>query len=92
MFQLKNKTVRHSPPDMTRTFAHLAVYMEKERVNEFIAGQKSNCIIGNAITEGMTIMFGLNSDLDYSELETDDVDVAEAGEEDLEVEITDEFD
>ncbi|KAF8335505.1 hypothetical protein F5887DRAFT_1079146 [Amanita rubescens] len=41
-FLLRNKTIQHSLPDMHRTFARLAVYIEKEQVNEFIAGRKSN--------------------------------------------------
>ena len=78
---------------MSRTFARLAVYMEKEHVNKFIPGRKSNCVIENKKTEGMGIMFGLNSDIDYLELQVDlpdDVDL-EVAEEDLEVDIVDEF-
>lgn len=86
IFYLDNNTSRHSPPDMKKTFARLAIYLEKEAVNEFISGRKTNCLVENKITQGMGIMFGLNSDLNYAELWADLPDTElEATEEDLEL-------
>jgi hypothetical protein len=53
MFWLENKTTRHSPPKMQRTFAKLMAYMAKENANTLIPGRRTQYKIPDVMGEGI---------------------------------------
>jgi hypothetical protein len=79
MFGLDNKTTRHSPPKMKRTFAKLMEYMAKEKANSVIPGRRTQYRIPDVMGEGINsfMMDKMRSGID------DDIimmDAAEDGE------------
>ena len=56
MFCIKNKTVRHSPLKMMKTFAKLRQYMQKEKMNEEVKGRKMKYKIPDAMKRGQHIV------------------------------------
>ncbi|KAF4604189.1 hypothetical protein EYR40_001372 [Pleurotus pulmonarius] len=57
MFCLEHKTIRHSPPKMTKTFQILAEYMRKEKVNEVVRGRKTKYMVPDVMGEGLATVF-----------------------------------
>lgn len=87
MFWLDNKTTRHSPPKMKRTFAKLMVYMTKENANSMIPGRRTQYRIPDVMWEGINsfMMDKMRSGID------DDIVTMDALE-DGEVEVEDDGD
>ncbi|KAJ6586746.1 hypothetical protein B0H10DRAFT_1925747 [Mycena sp. CBHHK59/15] len=52
-FQLNSFTSRHATPDMTKTLAKMAIYMQQNSPNEHRAGRKTTYSIPDVITQGI---------------------------------------
>ncbi|KAJ6550354.1 hypothetical protein B0H10DRAFT_2169936 [Mycena sp. CBHHK59/15] len=74
-FCLTSLTHRHAPPNMTKTFAHMATYLEANSPNEHRAGRKSTHSIADMLDKGQHIIYNIagRSHLGIEDEEGDDV-------------------
>ena len=52
-FHLKNRTINHSPPDMTRTLSKLFEVIKEAKLHEKTDGRKAKYSIADKINEGL---------------------------------------
>lgn len=72
MFCLENHTVRHSPPDMTATFAKLGRYIKEKQGNVFSVPRTSNYPVKDIIDIGITALCMKDEETSTMAVEVDD--------------------
>ncbi|EIN14064.1 hypothetical protein PUNSTDRAFT_40450, partial [Punctularia strigosozonata HHB-11173 SS5] len=56
MFVLDGRSTKHTTPDMTKTFAKLASYMDTHRAHAFVEGRETKHVIPDMLGKGMNDM------------------------------------
>ncbi|KAG1815388.1 hypothetical protein EV424DRAFT_1325399, partial [Suillus variegatus] len=55
-FHLKNRTMKHAPPDMTKTLQKLRDEIQSHSPHKFVAGRRADYQMEDEIVEGMTML------------------------------------